>query len=96
MKLIDSSRRFFFPSLMLSTPLWRDMGKDMPLCNACGIRWKKYGIVCDVCQYVPCKQERENKYCKRCTALLPPPNKRARANSPQTVPTPSTTPTKKM
>ena len=37
-----------------STPLWRDMGKDMPLCNACGIRWKKYGVVCDVCQVIIC------------------------------------------
>eukprot|EP00047_Mylnosiga_fluctuans_P001412 m.220178 g.220178 ORF g.220178 m.220178 type:complete len:249 (+) comp10327_c0_seq1:85-831(+) len=69
-----------------STPLWRDMGKDMPLCNACGIRWKKYGVVCDVCQYVPCKQERESKTCKRCQAALPPSTKRARAASPQTVP----------
>lgn len=65
-----------------STPLWRDMGKDMPLCNACGIRWKKYGVVCDECQYVPCKQERENKHCKRCSAQLPPANKRIRPASP--------------
>jgi len=69
-----------------STPLWRDMGKDMPLCNACGIRWKKYGVVCDACQYVPCKQERESKSCKRCSAPLAPANKRMRAASPQTVP----------
>lgn len=70
-----------------STPLWRDMGKEMPLCNACGIRWKKYGIVCDVCQYVPCKQERENKNCKRCSAVLPMSAKRVRVMSPQTVQT---------
>lgn len=63
------------------------MGKEMPLCNACGIRWKKYGIVCDVCQYVPCKQERENKNCKRCSAVLPMSAKRVRVMSPQTVQT---------
>lgn len=74
-----------------STPLWRDMGKNQPLCNACGIRWKKYGVVCDVCQYVPCKQERESKLCKRCTAPLPPAPKRIRAASPQTVPKKSST-----
>jgi len=69
-----------------STPLWRDMGKDMPLCNACGIRWKKYGVVCDACQYVPCKQERESKICKRCHAPLSPAHKRIRAVSPQSFP----------
>jgi len=69
-----------------STPLWRDMGKNQPLCNACGIRWKKYGVVCDVCSYVPCKQERERKYCKRCSSVLPAAPKRMRAASPQTVP----------
>ncbi len=62
------------------------MGKDMPLCNACGIRWKKYGVVCDECQYVPCKQERENKNCKRCSAPLPPATKRIRPCSPITEP----------
>eukprot|EP00047_Mylnosiga_fluctuans_P012832 m.28004 g.28004 ORF g.28004 m.28004 type:complete len:251 (+) comp4486_c0_seq1:87-839(+) len=69
-----------------STPLWRDMGKNQPLCNACGIRWKKYGVICEACQYVPCKQERERKLCKRCSAVLPPAPKRIRAASPQTVP----------
>lgn len=53
----------------------------MPLCNACGIRWKKYGIVCDVCQYVPCKQERDSKACKRCKAAMPV-SKRSRPSSP--------------
>lgn len=61
-----------------NTPLWRDIGAEMPLCNACGIRWKKYGLVCAVCQYVPCKQERDDKNCKRCGAMLPAPSKRAR------------------
>lgn len=43
-------------------------------------------IVCLILQYVPCKQERESKLCKRCTAPLPPAPKRMRAASPQTVP----------
>jgi len=73
-----------------STPLWRDIGKELPLCNACGIRWKKYGIVCDCCQYVPCKQERESRMCKRCGSSLSPANKRARVPSVTTTPTPST------
>eukprot|EP00048_Salpingoeca_helianthica_P022584 m.19158 g.19158 ORF g.19158 m.19158 type:complete len:244 (+) comp7525_c0_seq1:206-937(+) len=64
-----------------STPLWRDIGKNRPLCNACGIRWKKYGVICESCQYVPCKQERENKTCRRCLAVLPA-SKRVRAGSP--------------
>lgn len=64
-----------------STPLWRDIGKNRPLCNACGIRWKKYGVICESCQYVPCKQERENKTCRRCLAILPV-SKRPRPASP--------------
>lgn len=61
-----------------TTPLWRDIGAELPLCNACGIRWKKYGLVCSHCQYVPCKQERESKICRRCGSVLPPASKRAR------------------
>lgn len=81
-----------------STPLWRDIGKELPLCNACGIRWKKYGIVCDNCQYVPCKQERESKICMRCNSKLAPASKRARIPSAAS-PTPTlsapSTPTQK-
>ena len=46
-----------------------------------GIRWKKYGLVCNVCQYVPCKQERDSKTCKRCNSVLPQASKRARLSA---------------
>eukprot|EP00042_Codosiga_hollandica_P028977 m.156582 g.156582 ORF g.156582 m.156582 type:complete len:316 (+) comp52930_c0_seq14:278-1225(+) len=59
--------------LFCSTPLWRDIGKEAPLCNACGIRYKKYGLVCDSCFYVPCKSERAKGVCPRCTAVFPEP-----------------------
>lgn len=59
-----------------STPLWRDAGKNQPLCNACGIRWKKYSIICDTCNYVPCKQERDSRVCRRCGTSFPGNNKR--------------------
>lgn len=54
-----------------NTPLWRDIGPGRPLCNACGIRWNKYGIICNVCNYVPCKQERQYVQCVRCQAVMP-------------------------
>ena len=54
-----------------NTPLWRDIGAGRPLCNACGIRWNKYGIICNVCNYVPCKQERQYVQCVRCQAVMP-------------------------
>eukprot|EP00050_Salpingoeca_kvevrii_P014734 m.39525 g.39525 ORF g.39525 m.39525 type:complete len:356 (-) comp5950_c0_seq1:556-1623(-) len=53
-----------------NTPLWRDVLKTLPLCNACGIRYKKYHIVCETCSYVPCKQERDSRNCKRCGTVL--------------------------
>lgn len=61
-----------------STPLWRDIGRKLPLCNACGIRYKKYGLICSSCNYVPCKQERTSKVCRRCTTKLPPASAKAR------------------
>ena len=33
-----------------STPLWRDIGMSRVLCNACGIRYKKYGVICPQCK----------------------------------------------
>eukprot|EP00730_Choanoeca_flexa_P015862 TRINITY_DN7379_c0_g2_i1.p1 TRINITY_DN7379_c0_g2~~TRINITY_DN7379_c0_g2_i1.p1 ORF type:complete len:329 (+),score=46.33 TRINITY_DN7379_c0_g2_i1:377-1363(+) len=55
-----------------STPLWRDVRPNLPLCNACGIRFKKYGKICETCHYVPCKSERDSKACNRCGDKLPP------------------------
>eukprot|EP00055_Hartaetosiga_balthica_P007436 m.25542 g.25542 ORF g.25542 m.25542 type:complete len:566 (-) comp5775_c0_seq1:248-1945(-) len=49
-----------------TTPLWRDIGRTLPLCNACGIRYKKYSKICGNCHYVPCKQERDLPCCKKC------------------------------
>ena len=34
---------------LCSTPLWRDAGDHKVLCNACGIRYKKYGLLCPSC-----------------------------------------------
>lgn len=74
-----------------STPLWRDLGKNQPLCNACGIRWKKYGVICDSCHYVPCKQERDSRTCRRCANPFMPAAKRTRTGSPAAK-RPATTP----
>lgn len=54
-----------------NTPLWRDLSPDLPLCNACGIRYKKYNKICPTCHYVPCKSERDRKICSRCGDKLP-------------------------
>lgn len=32
-----------------STPMWRDGRDGQRLCNACGIRWQKYGVSCHQC-----------------------------------------------
>uniref|UniRef100_A0A8C5LZT8 GATA-type domain-containing protein n=1 Tax=Leptobrachium leishanense TaxID=445787 RepID=A0A8C5LZT8_9ANUR len=37
------------------TPLWRDAEDGTPLCNACGIRYKKYGVRCSGCWNIPKK-----------------------------------------
>eukprot|EP00042_Codosiga_hollandica_P028980 m.156502 g.156502 ORF g.156502 m.156502 type:complete len:271 (+) comp52930_c0_seq4:278-1090(+) len=68
-----SSRKVCGCCRTTNTPLWRDIGKEAPLCNACGIRYKKYGLVCDSCFYVPCKSERAKGVCPRCTAVFPEP-----------------------
>eukprot|EP00050_Salpingoeca_kvevrii_P006480 m.289686 g.289686 ORF g.289686 m.289686 type:complete len:429 (+) comp12170_c0_seq1:145-1431(+) len=57
-----------------STPMWRDGRDGNRLCNACGIRWQKYGVSCINCMYVPRKLESaQNQKCKRCGFELPPP-----------------------
>lgn len=54
------------------TPMWRDGPRGQRLCNACGIRWQKYGVCCAECTYVPRKNENLAGSCPRCEAELPP------------------------
>ncbi|KAM5172993.1 GATA-type zinc finger protein 1 isoform 2-T2 [Mantella aurantiaca] len=44
------------------TPLWRDAEDGTPLCNACGIRYKKYGMRCEQCWNIP---KKDGKSCSR-------------------------------
>ncbi|KAM7142694.1 GATA-type zinc finger protein 1 isoform 1-T1 [Molossus nigricans] len=54
------------------TPLWRDAEDGTPLCNACGIRYKKYGTRCSSCWLVPRKNVQPKRLCGRCGMSLGP------------------------
>ncbi|EHB03340.1 GATA-like protein 1 [Heterocephalus glaber] len=54
------------------TPLWRDAEDGTPLCNACGIRYKKYGTRCSSCWLVPRKTVQPKKLCGRCGVSMGP------------------------
>ncbi|XP_020029881.1 GATA-type zinc finger protein 1 isoform X2 [Castor canadensis] len=54
------------------TPLWRDAEDGTPLCNACGIRYKKYGTRCSSCWLVPRKSVQPKRLCGRCGLSLSP------------------------
>ncbi|XP_015096380.2 GATA-type zinc finger protein 1 [Vicugna pacos] len=54
------------------TPLWRDAEDGTPLCNACGIRYKKYGTRCSSCWLVPRKSVQPKRLCGRCGVSLGP------------------------
>lgn len=54
------------------TPLWRDAEDGTPLCNACGIRYKKYGTRCSSCWLVPRKNVQPKRLCGRCGVFLGP------------------------
>ncbi|KAK2816911.1 hypothetical protein Q5P01_025102 [Channa striata] len=48
------------------TPMWRDAEDGTPLCNACGIRYKKYRVRCVNCWHIPKKEGNTNSCCLKC------------------------------
>ncbi|XP_047435496.1 GATA-type zinc finger protein 1 [Mugil cephalus] len=48
------------------TPMWRDAEDGTPLCNACGIRYKKYRVRCVNCWHIPRKEDNSNSCCLKC------------------------------
>lgn len=48
------------------TPMWRDAEDGTPLCNACGIRYKKYRVRCVNCWHIPKKEGNSISRCIRC------------------------------
>ncbi|XP_035493647.2 ferredoxin-2, mitochondrial isoform X1 [Scophthalmus maximus] len=52
------------------TPMWRDAEDGTPLCNACGIRYKKYRVRCVNCWHIPRKAGNTNSCCLKCGNLV--------------------------
>ncbi|KAG7236759.1 hypothetical protein INR49_029527 [Caranx melampygus] len=46
--------------------MWRDAEDGTPLCNACGIRYKKYRVRCVNCWHIPRKEGNSNSCCLKC------------------------------
>lgn len=59
------------------TKMWREASEyvnvhENPyLCNSCGIRYKKYKVICQSCWRVPKKVEFPTRSCKKCHTPLP-------------------------
>lgn len=47
----------------INTPVWRPMRNGIPLCNACGIRYKKGYMRCPRCKYF---LNKHGRLCGRC------------------------------
>uniref|UniRef100_A0A3B3HG23 GATA-type domain-containing protein n=1 Tax=Oryzias latipes TaxID=8090 RepID=A0A3B3HG23_ORYLA len=54
------------------TPMWRDAEDGTPLCNACGIRYKKYRVRCLNCWHIPRKEGNSNSRCLKCGNFVRP------------------------
>ncbi|XP_034716045.1 GATA-type zinc finger protein 1 [Etheostoma cragini] len=52
------------------TPMWRDAEDGTPLCNACGIRYKKYRVRCVNCWHIPRKEGNSNSCCLKCGTFV--------------------------
>uniref|UniRef100_A0A3Q2QGU4 Zinc finger GATA like protein 1 n=1 Tax=Fundulus heteroclitus TaxID=8078 RepID=A0A3Q2QGU4_FUNHE len=65
-ELDDSRERFCASCCTRKTPMWRDAEDGTPLCNACGIRYKKYRVRCVKCWHIPRKEGNSNSLCIRC------------------------------
>lgn len=48
------------------TLIWRDTEEGVSLCNACGIRWRKYHYRCIECWYIPMQDELDQVNCASC------------------------------
>ncbi|XP_061882869.1 GATA-type zinc finger protein 1 isoform X3 [Entelurus aequoreus] len=53
-----------------TTPMWRDAEDGTPLCNACGIRYKKYRVRCHYCWHIPRKESNSSSHCLKCGNLV--------------------------
>jgi hypothetical protein len=53
--------------------MWREGPNKLRVCNACGIRWQKYGYYCRHCKIIPTKKQGLSGRCTTCRLDLPAP-----------------------